>query len=752
MTTLAEATHKNRIRKIIWLIAVVAAIFLLSFINGPQIGQVFEAMKPPRLPPLVEFSPENTVHLNKQQQWDDEMTERFNHISQGTRTMPVPLKWFLALEQPASSLFTMPFSRKGRFVDDEYLLRFGFIDSETSDINPYGLPVGFATADYESINGVNDKVSVVGLNCSACHTAQIAHENKRYIIQGGPAHTDLGQLTIALGAALGQTLVSAKLPLMKARFNRFAHNVLGDDAYTEANVARLETELGTVLGNLTEQPGTIDVVEGYSRLDALNRIGNQVFALDTKRFHNYAPISAPVSYPHIWTASWFKWVQYDGSIMAPLIRNTGEAMGVAAAINTTAPAYENRFSSSVPLDNLFWIEGALAGAEPPVEDPQRGLVFSGLIAPQWPFDEPSPGLVETGRALYSKHCQDCHMAPLNSPAILGNDNHGAPWLDHITWYAKPPAEMNLTTQSPVGVTEDGFEIFQTSDKVLQVRIVSLDQVGTDPATANVMVSRTVDTAGNGAGPELERTSGIDINAQVCSWEPAAPTKPASLLAPVGEEGIPHNTHSGRLVNVPITDNPDELFALALGALVQQVNDKWFDQNFVSAQNRDIYNERRPNCLQAGRGYKARSHDGIWATPPYLHNGSVATVYDLLLPPAQRPPFLLLGPVDYDPVHMGLRQPIAPRLNGDHEPIDPDDLYGASVADYERALRFRVGDKYNRDGYFVLDTSVSGNHNYGHEFSDRWDPTRHWSEQEKGVIGPLLSHQQRMALIEFLKTL
>ena len=34
-----------------------------------------------------------------------------------------------------------------------------------------------------------------------------------------------------------------------------------------------------------------------------------------------------------------------------------------------------------------------------------------------------------------------------------------------------------------------------------------------------------------------------------------------------------------------------------------------------------------NILQ----YKSRSLNGIWATAPYLHNGSVPTLYDLLLP-------------------------------------------------------------------------------------------------------------------------
>jgi cytochrome c peroxidase len=41
-------------------------------------------------------------------------------------------------------------------------------------------------------------------------------------------------------------------------------------------------------------------------------------------------------------------------------------------------------------------------------------------------------------------------------------------------------------------------------------------------------------------------------------------------------------------------------------------------------------------------YKARPLDGIWATAPYLHNGSVPTLYDLLTPPDQRPASFNVG--------------------------------------------------------------------------------------------------------------
>lgn len=51
-------------------------------------------------------------------------------------------------------------------------------------------------------------------------------------------------------------------------------------------------------------------------------------------------------------------------------------------------------------------------------------------------------------------------------------------------------------------------------------------------------------------------------------------------------------------------------------------------------------------------YEARVLDGIWAAAPYLHNGSVATLADLLTPSQDRPRSFAIGP-NYDPVKVGL---------------------------------------------------------------------------------------------------
>jgi hypothetical protein len=51
-------------------------------------------------------------------------------------------------------------------------------------------------------------------------------------------------------------------------------------------------------------------------------------------------------------------------------------------------------------------------------------------------------------------------------------------------------------------------------------------------------------------------------------------------------------------------------------------------------------------------YAARPLYGIWAAAPFLHNGSVPTLYDLLQPPERRPKTFALGARQYDPVKLG----------------------------------------------------------------------------------------------------
>lgn len=66
------------------------------------------------------------------------------------------------------------------------------------------------------------------------------------------------------------------------------------------------------------------------------------------------------------------------------------------------------------------------------------------------------------------------------------------------------------------------------------------------------------------------------------------------------------------------------------------------------------------------GYNALPLIGIWAQAPYLHNGSIPTIYQLLVP-AERPAAFIKGRLDYDKKHLGYSwDPAVPSRGGSKE--------------------------------------------------------------------------------------
>jgi hypothetical protein len=102
------------------------------------------------------------------------------------------------------------------------------------------------------------------------------------------------------------------------------------------------------------------------------------------------------------------------------------------------------------------------------------------------------------------------------------------------------------------------------------------------------------------------------------------------------------------------------------------------------------------------GYANLPLDGIWLRGPYLHNGSVPTLRDLLEPAAKRPPVFYRGDDVFDPVNVGFASNVPQR--GAHS-------------------------------FFRYDTSVPGNGNQGHEGKE---------------YGTDLPPADKLALVEYLK--
>lgn len=401
-------------------------------------------------PPLAVAPPPSAQTLWLDQGWSGAQRQTFHYQSQGTQTLPIPTSWFLALEVPhddAGPDFSM-------FRDPAYLERFGFIPGAAGSDNPDTLPIGFART--VGIDPRNSKpFDAIGFTCAACHTARVDYQNTTLLIDGGPAMIDLGSFGAKLALALGETELSDK------RFKRFAIAVLGPDsswwqrAKLRVDVAGvLKAGLGDVLQNFKLH----GITEGAGRLDALNRIGNTVFGSGMKIPANQVAITAPVAYPHLWDTSWFSWVQYNGSIEQPMVRNAGEAMGVSAIINFNAGPTP-RFTSTVPVGKLHDpIERALAGDT----QPQPAGRFSGLHAPAWPeavLGTIDPALASRGAGLYQAKCQGCHLPAPNTPEFWAS----AAWT--------PPNAAG--------------------ERYLDLAMVPIATIGTDEAQAADMAKRIV---------------------------------------------------------------------------------------------------------------------------------------------------------------------------------------------------------------------------------------------------------------------
>ncbi|WP_437825690.1 cytochrome c [Sorangium sp. So ce1153] len=109
-------------------------------------------------------------------------------------------------------------------------------------------------------------------------------------------------------------------------------------------------------------------------------------------------------------------------------------------------------------------------------------------------------------------------------------------------------------------------------------------------------------------------------------------------------------------------------------------------------------------FQKTHGYTNQPLDGIWARAPYLHNGSVPTLWDLLTPAERRPARFYRGHDVYDADRVGFR-------------VDVREVEGRKA--------------------FLFDATLPGNSNKGHTGAR---------------YGTELSDSDKWALIEYLKTL
>jgi len=210
--------------------------------------------------------------------------------------------------------------------------------------------------------------------------------------------------------------------------------------------------------------------------------------------------------------------------------------------------------------------------------------------------------------------------------------------------------------------------------VQQLKLLPVAAIGTDPTAANNIADHRFDLTALQWDPAELATLDVQLHPK--------PTEPLDLSKLSVAKGLAYVT-----------------------AFVE--NHAYREANVTPAERPDIDGFGLPIGVQELRVYKARPLTGVWATAPFLHNGSVPSIYQLLSPQDERATTFYKGTFEYDPKHLGYR-----------------------------TEAFTNG--------FVFDTRITGNHNSGHEFRA--------GERGNGVIGRLLQPEERWALLEYLKVL
>ncbi|MBV7549001.1 hypothetical protein KW849_22235 [Pseudomonas sp. PDM26] len=208
--------------------------------------------------------------------------------------------------------------------------------------------------------------------------------------------------------------------------------------------------------------------------------------------------------------------------------------------------------------------------------------------------------------------------------------------------------------------------------VQHLKMIPVEYIGTDPGAANNIADHRFDlTALQWKQAELEK---LDV-------EPK-PTEPMDLSKMSVTKGLAYVT-----------------------AYVQ--DRAYQDADVAPAERAEMDGFGLPIGVRELRSYKARPLAGVWATAPFLHNGSVPSIYQLLSPQDERATTFYKGTFEFDPQHLGYRT-----------------------------------EAFNNA--FLFDTQITGNHNSGHEFRA--------GKLGNGVIGRGLQPQERWALLEYLKVL
>ncbi|MDQ1812001.1 di-heme-cytochrome C peroxidase [Massilia sp. CCM 9210] len=621
-----------------------------------------------------------------EQNWRPQDSLWFYTTTQGSNLLPYD--FFMALEQPGST----PLAAAPPFRANEHMNSLRYLPQRATASNPDALPVGFVKDRYLNKN-------YVGLTCAACHTAQINYRGLGMRIDGGPGGADMVGFLTSLTTAMQAVRDDAAVR------ERFVKAVLARGEYASAD------DIVKDVGVYTQRLVSYNIINhsatnyGYARLDAFGRIYNrtlqhllnrsqleavlrniftpeqvaealagigntlssaqrdQVIARVARtprdiawlRRELFIKADAPVSYPFLWDVPQHDVVQWNGignnAGLGPLGRNAGEVIGVFGTLDWhEADTYS---LSSLLAGQGFKQRTIRFDSSVNVENLR--LIESRLASlqsPQWPRSVFGAASIDAARVLRGERLFNNHCASCHA---------------------------SIDRSSP--------------ERRIVAYMSKVEEVGTDPT----MADNSVKYLGYSG---ILRNQYVGAGVGSILLDKKAPI--AALLTKA-------------TTSVLETRDPDKSFVQRWAEWLRNMAKAFFGNEIKASNKQGNYTIDTTIAPYASlRAYKGRALNGIWATAPYLHNGSVPTLYDLLLPaqcPADdkqaecRPAKFQVGSREFDPVKVGMRS----------------------------------------EGYdgFTFDTRLPGNSNAGHEYG-----MVAVMKGDKTV--PPLTREDRLDLLDYLK--
>jgi hypothetical protein len=374
-----------------------------------------------------------------------------------------------------------------------------------------------------------------------------------------------------------------------------------------------------------------------------------------------------VSYPFLWDIPQHDYVQWNGIAsnagLGPIGRNTGEVIGVFGSMNWSR-------SDHWTLAGVFSGQGLLNG---------HPIDFSSSV------DVHNLALIED--KLKSLH------SPVWPQDIL-------PKLDQAKVARGGVVFEKYCSACHANINRSA------DDRRIVAHFTAQTNLGTDPQMA-------VNSAAYAGYSGILRNSYVTVGPGPILLNKQSPVAALLTKATVG---------------VVATPDADKWWGRRLAEWLWDVIFSLRSNNIEASMKSGDYDpDTSAEPLNSIMAYKGRALNGIWATAPYLHNGSVPNLYSMLLPASPkpgdpagtkyRPAKFMIGSREFDPVNVGFKT-----------------------------------DGY--DGFQFLTTQL-GNSNAGHDYGTRdavGDDGKPILDKDGNVAYPALTEQQRWDLVEYLKSL